>query len=406
MARSLAHGNSSLKAKAGEDDAIRVLTIALERFKHLNLTAAVPEANEEVEALKVRKTAKAHLQAATAAARKSLRSRSGEVEAISGLNASIHEVNRTGLKMEADIGYKLLLRLINALEAKRRLTDALGKVVPVRKVKMEGINDTVPKVSFNRTGYAPQELPAVENGTDDGDADFEEHIVSLNAAIAGAKLMGVIDPAMEMQLEHMRRMKDAYSSLTEAIQAGAGTMASKRGVDASISSLATATKEAEKEGLSLKLDHAEHLLHDLRRIQPARQEIEEAILQGNISVNTVNHMAEAILRLSDAIKVNEELNLPYRLEEGKALFDRLNSVKTAYVDLKAAIVQGEISIDREEGEEAAIAELEQSIGAAEEVEMHREVPVAVDLLQELMHMNADHQKMATAIDKGAERLTA
>lgn len=406
MARSLAHGNSSLNAKAGEDEAIRVLTMALERFDHLNLTASVPEANHELDALKVRKTAKTHLQAATAAARRSLRSRSGEVEAISGLNASIHEVNRTGLRMEADIGYKLLLRLINTLEAKRRLTDALGKAVPLRKVKMEGINDTVPKVTFNRTGYAPQELPVVLNGTDDGDADFEEHILSLNMAIEGAKLMGVIDPAMEMQLEHMHRMKEAFSSLTEAIQAGSGTMASKHGVDASISLLATATKEAKKEGLSLKVDHAEHLLHDLRRIQPARQEIEEAILQGNISVNTVNHMAEAILRLGDAVKVSEGLDLPYRLDEAKALLARLNGVKEAYVDLKAAIVQGEISIDREEGEEAAISELEQSIGAAEEVDMHREVPVAVDLLQELMHMNADHQKMATAIDKGADKLAA
>merc|ERR1719329_1963387 len=181
-------------------------------------------------------------------------------------------------------------------------------------------------------------------------------------------------------------------------------MASKHGVEASITVLATATKEAHKEGLSLKVDQATHLLEELRRIQPARQEIEEAILQGNISVNTVNHMAEAILRLDDAIKVNEELNLPYRLDEAKALFERLNGVKKAYVDLKAAIVQGEISIDREEGEEAAIAELEQAIGAAEEVDMHREVPVAVDLLQELMHMNADHQKMSTAIDKGADRL--
>jgi len=404
MARALAHGNSSINAKAGEEEAIRVLTIALERFDHLNLTAAVPEANHELEALKVRKTAKAHYQAATAAARKSLRSRSGEVEAISGLNASIHEVNRTGLRMEADIGYRLLLQLMNALEAKRRLTDALGKAVPVRKVKIDAINDTVPRVSFNRTGFAPQELPAVQNGTDDGDDDFEEHIFSLNVAINGAKLMGVIDPAMEMQLEHMHRLKNAYSSLTEAIRSGSESMASKHGVEASITVLATAVKEAQKQGLSLKVEHGQRLLRDLHRIQPARQEMEAAILQGNISVNTVNHMAEAILRLNDAIKVNEELNLPYRLDEAKALFERLNGVKTAYVDLKAAIVQGEISIDREEGEEAAIAELEQSIAAAEEVDMHREVPVAVDLLQELMHMNADHQKMSTAIDKGADRL--
>jgi len=57
----------------------------------------------------------------------------------------------------------------------------------------------------------------------------------------------------------------------------------------------------------------------------------------------------------------------------------------------------------EEGEEAAIAELNTAIENADKIDLHKGLPIAVDLLHELMHMNAQHQQLHAAMDPGRGR---
>jgi len=339
------------------------------------------------------------LNIAVAAARRCLRSRKGTAEAVRLLNNSIYETNSSGLSVESNLAYEQMMRLLEQAEAVKNLTEALRRAAPVGTVNETSMNDTEPEVVFNRSGYEVVHLPYVNNSRDDGDANFDEHIRALEVAIAKAKALGVIDPDMEMRLEHVTGMKDAYAQLQAAIRAGNASWISKDGVSDSIEMLTAAISEGMDDGLTLGQDTAKKLLGLLVQIQPAMDEYEAALIEGNVSLSTVSHMGTAILRLAAGVETHKKLHLktPTPISVGEAMIAKLDRVKKAYVTLRASIVAGQVALQREEGEEAAIAELNAAVQEASAVNLQRDLPVATDLLHELVHMNAEHQKMAAGM---------
>jgi len=156
-------------------------------------------------------------------------------------------------------------------------------------------------------------------------------------------------------------------------------------------------------GLSLGVRGAQTLLDKLNIIQPARDELKAAGLQANVSMHTVSGMDASLVRLSEAIELNRKLELFAAIPRSNRLMAALMKLKKAFVDVKAAVMQGQIALKQESGEEAAIAELNAAIEAADQVNLHRGLPVAVDLLNELIHMNAQHQQLQAAMDPASQR---
>ena len=151
-------------------------------------------------------------------------------------------------------------------------------------------------------------------------------------------------------------------------------------------------------GLTLGVQGAKTLLDKLNIIQPARDELMAASLQANVSMHTVSGMDASIVRITEAIELNKKLELFAEIPKAERLMAALLKLKKAYVDVKAAVMQGQIALKQESGEEAAIVELNAAIEAADEVNLHKGLPVAVDLLNELIHMNAQHQQLQAAMD--------
>merc|ERR1719329_51127 len=339
MTRALLEGNGSIAAKAGEAIAIRMLNSAIAAEKALQVKAGIEAGEEELKLLKARRLAKDNLNTAVAAARRCLRTRKGTAEAVKLLNASISETNNTGLVVESNLAYEQMMRLLEQQEAVRNLTEALHKAAPVAKVNQTQMNDTEPEIVFNRSGYEVVHLPYVNNSRDDGDANFDEHIRALEIAIAKAKALGVIDPDMEMRLEHVSGMKDDYAGLQAAIRAGNASWISKEGVQDSIELLTAAISEALNDGLVLGVGTAKELLGLLVQIQPAMDEYEAALIEGNVSLSTVSHMGTAILRLTAAVETHKKLRLKTEtpISVGEAMIAKLDRVKKAYVTLRASI---------------------------------------------------------------------
>jgi len=399
MVQALSEGNASLAAKQGEESAIQALSDAMHAEQALGVQAGFPAGDAESRLLNARKLAKENLRVAIAAATRCLRTQKGTAEAVNLLNHSVTETNITGLVIESDLAYQQMMGLLKQQEARQELQEALKKADPRVEVKVEPLNDTQPVVVVNRTGAEVVHLPLVNNSKDDGDADFDEHIRVLEIAIAKAKAMGVIDPDMEMRLEHIRAMKNDFHTLLDAVRAGNHSWISKEGVSDSIELLTTAISESLADGLVLGVAFAKKLLGVLIQIDPAMDEYEAALVQGNMSLRTVSHMSAAILRLQPAIEMHEKLQLKtdIPLSTGKIMISKLVRVKQAYVDLKASLVAGQVALKNEDGEEAAMNKLESAINDAKSVGLERDMPVAIDLLQELVHMNEEHQKMSAVV---------
>merc|ERR550532_438901 len=108
-------------------------------------------------------------------------------------------------------------------------------------------------------------------------------------------------------------------------------------------------------------------------------------------------MDPALFRLNAAIDLNKELELMRDIPTAVGLSNLLVEIKKAVVSIKAAIMQGQIAQKAENGEEAAITELNQAIEAADKLGIHKNLPEAVDLLHELMHINAVKQQQQAAM---------
>lgn len=389
MTLALAQANSTLNAKAGgEASAIHALELAIDECNGLKLTGGVAEARDRLAILNTMRAARTHLDLAQASASASLSSMRGEDQAAARLNASIFEARAVGLDSQASAAAAQLQQLQAAADARTKLAETLRRPLPM--------GSTWPEL--NGANLVVMDLPDVVRGTDsdrEDDASFAEHLKALNEAIAEAHNMQLSDPDLELQLRRLTGMRDAYERLRAALSLGEHAMSSKVFVDSAVGQLARAVGEAKGRGLRLGVARGAALLVNLSRLKPVREELFAAVIEANISHRTMNHMAEAQVRLDAAVASGKELGLP--VEEASALSESLSALKAAFVDLQAAVVQGQIALDREEGEEEAIASLKKAVEAAEQIGILRDIPVARDLIQELGHMNAEHQQIATAV---------
>lgn len=203
---------------------------------------------------------------------------------------------------------------------------------------------------------------------------------------------------MEASYENALGMKSAHALLSHAIATGKAAMSSKSNVDASVAELTTALREARERELVLDVQKGSLLLADLQKIPPAIEKIQAAMLAVNVSMRTQTGMDSALTEIMSAIELNRQLNLPRYIPEADDLRQSLLLLKQAYVQLKAAIMQGQISLKNEAGEEAAIAELKQSIDVAQRVGMKKLVEDAQELHDELQHMDEQHNNLQVAMN--------
>lgn len=399
MTLSLAQGNTSLQSKTSIAKAIDMLEAAIEGDSSVEIDAGVNDAKRLIEQLRALLKAQEELVAATRAAKEALRTRDGFDDAIQGMKAAVATASDVGLDEEADLGRDQAAKLSDFVAASNAVEEAFAKELSDREpVTPPPIEDVEPYTVFNRTGLKVDDLPAVASGDDDGDDDFDEHIAALNVAINRSKRRGLVDPGMQDQLEQMIALKAAYQQLQAAMSVGSVALDKKKGIAAAITLLTSALEEAREMGLELDVPKASTLLQNLRVIQPARDEMQAAILQANVSVSAVSGMDAALVRLNKAIEVNRQLGLLSMIDEAEKLGAHLLEVKKCFVALRAATMQGEIALQTEQGEEAAITELNAAIEAADEINLHKGMPIAVDLLHELMHMNAEKQQLQAAMD--------
>lgn len=399
MTLSLAQGNTSLQSKTGIAKAIAMLEAAIEGDSSAEIDAGVNTARRQIEQLKALLAAQEGLAAATRAAKEAFRTRDGFDDAIEGMQAALKTASHAGLDEEVELGEDQTEKLGNFVEASNAAEEAFAKELSDREpVTPPPIEDIEPYTVFNRTGLKVQDLPSVASGDDDGDDDFDEHIAALSVAIDRAKRRGLVDPGMQDKLEQMVALKAAYEQLEEALSTGSKALDEKQGIATAITKLTSALEEAHEMGLELDVPKASKLLDNLSVIQPARDEIQAAILQANVSVSAVSGMDAALVRLNKAIEVNKQLGLFAKINEAEKLGARLLEVKKCFVALRAATMQGEIALQTEQGEEAAITELNAAIEASDKIDLHKGMPIAVDLLHELMHMNAEKQQLQAAMD--------
>jgi hypothetical protein len=399
MAKSLELGNATIKSKSFIKQAIESLEGSIAGSSAANTTAGVATAKEQIAMLEAIKAARFALKTAGVAANRSQEARTGYDQALDGLNTSIVAGAEAGLVAETAIARGQLKTLKAFKKTDKDLGVALRKVAPERdRPRPRPLEDKEPDLVFNRTGLKVQDLPAVPNAGDDGDSDFDEHIAVLADAIASAKAKGLVDPEMKSQLERVRAQKRAFKQLRAASATATDALDSKRGIENSITTLYSALEEASEMEMSLGVGKAQGLLAKLNIIQPARDELKAAILQANVSMHTVSGMDAGLVRLNAAIELNRKLELFAMVPPAERVRDELMLVKKTYVGVKAAIMQGQLALKAEEGEEAAITELNSAIENADKIDLHKGLPIAVDLLHELMHMNAQHQQLQAAMD--------
>jgi len=404
MAQSLELGNATIKSKSFIKQAIESLTDSIAGSEAANTTAGVATAKEQIAMLEAIKAARIALSRAGIAANRSQEARTGYDEAIDGLNSSIVAGAEAGLIAETAIAREQMKTMKAFKKSDADLGVALRQTAPQRgRPQPRPLEDKEPNLTFNRTGLKVEDLPAVPNALNDGDNDFDEHIAALVDAISSAKKKGLVDPEMKSQLETVRAQKRSYLLIKAATSKGSDALENKRGIEDAITTLYSALEEASEMSMTLGVGKAQNLLAKLNIIQPARDELKAAILQANVSMHTVSGMDAGLVRLNAAIELNRKLELLAMIPAGERVRDELMLVKKTYVAVKAAIMQGQLALKAEEGEEAAIAELNNAIENADKIDLHKGLPIAVDLLHELMHMNAQHQQLQAAMDPGRAR---
>jgi len=400
MALALANGNASLEAKSHPERAIKMLESSIAGNKKVDMSAGVPKAEEQLISLRALLAARRALEEGSAAAKSSLDARSGYSDAADKLRAGIDAGHKVGLSNAEAVAGRQLEKLEAFAKADDELAVALAEkaLEPLPPGPVE-VEDTEPETVFHKDGYRVEDLPDEPNSGDDGDSDFKEHIKALEEGIAASKKNGVIDPEMQAQLADMHAKSNAYKMLQSAMDIGDKSLKSKHHIGLAITELTGATREAQEIGLTLGLSKAMDLLGKLNIIQPAKDELQAAILQANVSMHTVSGLDRAAMRLDQAVEVNRKLELFGNLEKATQLRDHLLKVKEVYVRIRAACTQGEIALEGSEGEEAAITELNDSIEAADRIDLHKGMRQAVDILHELMGLNAKKQQAQAAISR-------
>lgn len=402
MTQSLALGNASWTAKVGEQNAIRVLSSSIDQNGVVNVSAGVKEAKRLMAMLQDRLTAKTNLKSAEDVAKGALETGDGLLDAAHSLNKTMIVASGQTLDEQVAIAQSTLDALLAAWEQQKAMEDAKRNQPTIEEggegeLDVPEVEDHQAKGVFHRSGYKPVDLPDPENSMDDGDDDFQEHLTVLSAAIRKAHRHGEIDPAWEVQYAEIEKMQHAYRMLEKAIEDGEDAMKTKETIENAIEELTTSIGMAKDAGVELRLEEANELLVLLLRIQPARDEFEAAMLQANISYHTERLMGNALVRLEAAVSTCEELDIRDHMDEAKETTRLLTELKRTHTDLKAAIVQGEFALNGEEGEEAALGNLNQALKVAKTVDLQRDVPVALDLDMELDHMNDEQGHLADAV---------
>jgi len=404
MAQALELGNATIKSKSYIKQAIAGLSASIAGSQSANTSAGIATATEQIELLEAIKAARKALSRSGVAANRSQEARTGYDEAIDGLNTSISLGTQVGLVAETAIAKAQMKKMQAFQTADKELGLALRLQSPGRgKPQPRPLMDKTPDLQFNRSGLKVEDLPSVPNSVDDGDNDFDEHIAALLDAISSAKSKGLVDPEMKSQLETVRAQKRSYKQIKSAMAFGTTALENKADIEYAITSLYSALEEAMEMSMTIGVGKAQVLLSKLNIIQPARDELKAAILQANVSMHTVSGMDAGLVRLNAAIELNRKLELYAMINPAERVRDELMLVKKTYVGVKAAIMQGQLALNAEEGEEAAIAELNNAIEDADKIDLHKGLPIAVDLLHELMHMNAQHQQLQAAMDPSGKR---
>jgi len=404
MAQALELGNATIKSKSYIKQAIAGLRESIGGSRAANTTAGVATATEQIAMLEAIRAARNALAKAGIAANRSQEARVGYQQAIDGLNTSIYAGEEAGLVAETNIAREEMKKLKAFKQADKEMGLALRIPVPERgRPQPRPLEDKSPNLKFNRTGLKVEDLPVVPNSEDDGDNDFDEHIAALVDAISSAKAKGLVDPEMKSQLETVRAQKRAYKQIRAAFAVGTTALKAKTGIDEAITLLYSALVEAQEMSMAIGVGKAQSLLAKLNIIQPAREELKAAILQANVSMHTVSGMDAGLVRLNAAVELNRKLELYAMISPAERVRDELMLVKKTYVAVKAAIMQGQLALKAEEGEEAAIAELNNAVENADKIDLHKGLPIAVDLLHELVHMNAQHQQLQAAMDPSGRR---
>lgn len=400
MLRALAVGNLSWSEGSGEEEAITELASAIKGCQNASITGGISAAEALLSKLSGRKIARSALAEARGMAASAVESRSGERHAAAALNASARVAARAGLDDDAYVAraQAAQLRDFGALHQHIRRLLAHEQPVPGSVPHVE-MNDSRPATVFNRTGLRVDVFPFAPNSEDDGDADFEEHIQALAESMAEAQAQGVVDPAMERQLAQVRRMRDAYNQMSNATSVANIVLAteSRSGLQDVIVVLTAAVAAAQESGLTLGVPSAEQLLDRIRHLSPAQAELDAAALEANVSMRTASGMNHALERLHNALGECDALDgLCIGARVAAHAYDQLTDVRGSYVALKAAVVQGTLALQNEEGEEAAIMGLSMAVEDATRSGINRDLPAALDLLAELRHMNVQHDEMQTA----------
>jgi len=398
MTLALQIGNHSLESRSGIDNAISALEAAITGSMAVNVSAGVPTAQKELKMLRALVGARAACLAAAEAANASLFQRSGYQEAMVALNKSSSIAAKVGLMSESEIGKDQLKMLKLFADADRALTAAAAKFAPARSAPVvKALNDTRPVTKFKRNGLKPENLPNVPGAADDADRDFREHERVLAAAIATARRRGLVDSDKQAQLATETAMRQAFGMLQKASAVSSESLEKKTNIDLAITSISAAIEECKEMNMYLGLPEAQAQLEQLLIIQPARDELVASMLQANVSMHTVSGLDAAIVRLQAAMDLNQQLEMFAQMTKAQKLKDDILFVKNVYVALKAAILQGQIAMKNEEGEEAAITELDRAIEAADGINLHKSVKLGTDVLHQLVHLNAQHQQMQAAM---------
>jgi len=398
MTLALQIGNHSLEARSGVADAIDALESAITGSMAVNVSAGVPLAQRDLKLLRALSGAREACIEAAEAANSSLAQRSGYQAAMVALNRSGHMAAKVDLTPEADIAAEQLKMLGAFADADRALTAAVATMAPARLPPVpKPLNDTRPVTKFKRKGLKPEDLPEVPGAADDADRDFREHERALDAAIMAAKRRGLVDPKMKAELALERAKQSSFEMLQAASAVAAESLEKKTQIDTAITTISSAIEEAKEMQMYIGLPEAEAQLAQLLIIQPARDELMAAMLQANVSLHTVSGMDAAIVRLGAAMDLNKELSMFAQIPKSVKLNEELLFVKNVYVELKAAIMQGQIAMKNEEGEEAAITELNRAIERADGINLHKAVKTATDVLHQLVHLNALHQQMQASM---------
>jgi len=402
MTQSLALGNASWTAKVGEQNAIAVLSSSIKHSDAANVSAGVADAKRLLDMLEARLGAKKNLKNAEDVGKGALETGDGLLDAAHNLNKTMIVASKQALDEQVAIAQSMLDALLAAWEQQKKLEEAKRNRPKIEEgedgeLDVPEIEDHEAKGTFHRSGYKPLDLPDPENSMDDGDDDFQEHLEVLSAAIRKAHRHGEIDPDWEVRYTEIKKMQHSYRMLERAIDDGERAMKTKETVENAIEELSTSIGLAKDAGVELRLSEAEELLALLLRIQPARDEFEAAMLQANISYHTERLMGNALVRLEAAVSTCEELDIRDHMDEAKEITRLLTELKRTHTDLKAAIVQGEFALNTEEGEEAALGNLDKALKVAKSVDLQRDVPVALDLDMELDHMNDEQGHLADAV---------